>query len=102
MLKSRKHEVRKIVSKISIEFLLCDIPQKLKDQIAGVEDEIKKALGTKIITDYRLIEPKKIAVAIHDLLPSMEESQVQNCSTTIVEESQKCYDSLNKLGIHLE
>lgn len=101
MLKVRRHEVKKIVSKISIELLLSDIPQRLKEQVVRCEDEIKGTLGIKIITDYRLLDPRSVANALHKSLPDAEEPLLQSCSTRIVEESQKCYDSLNRLGIHL-
>jgi len=101
ILKLRRHKVREIVSRISIDFLLTDLPRNVKDLIIKNEDGIKKALGVKIITDYRLLEEKSIAGTLATLIPDIEEAALQNYSTRIIDESQKCYESLKKLGIDL-
>jgi hypothetical protein len=101
ILKLRRHKVREIVSRISIEFLLTDIPRSIQELIMKNEDEIRKALGVKIITDYRLLVAKNVTGTLAKLVPDMEEALLLNYSTVIIAESQKCYESLKKLGTDL-
>jgi hypothetical protein len=101
ILADRKHRVIEVVSKISIDFLLFDAPRKLRESIVSQEGQVKNKLEIKVITDYRSLNVDAIAKTLHDLLPSVEEASLQNCAKNIVTESQKCYDALKKLGIHL-
>jgi hypothetical protein len=101
LLKLRKHKVREIMSRISIEFLLTDIPRDVQELIIKNEDPIKKTLRVKIITDYRLSEPKDVTNVLAKLLPTAEDLSLQTYSAKIIDESQKCYDSLRNLGIDL-
>lgn len=101
MLKLRKRKVKEIMSKISVEFLLSDIPRNVKEVIVNNEDEIKKALGVKTITDYRLIELENVTNVLSQLLPNIDKASLQSHSEKIIAESQKCYESLRKLGIEL-
>jgi hypothetical protein len=102
IIKIRRHKVKQVISKISAEFLLGDIPRNVRRQIINNEDEIKKALNVKVVTDYRLLETKNITDVLVKLLPSVDETLLQNCSTRIIEESQKCFDGLKSLGIEFE
>jgi hypothetical protein len=101
MLKIRKHKVKEIVSKISIEFLLSEIPRDAKELIITNEDEIKKKLGVRIITDYGLLEPTTVGKVLASVLPSVSATVIKSSSENIVTESRKCHESLKRLGIEL-
>lgn len=101
MLKLRKREVKEIVSRISIEILLGDMPRNVQQLIIKEEDKVKKVLGVKIITDYRLLEPQNVTNVLTNLFPSIEEELIRSYSSKIISESQKCYESLRKWGIDL-
>jgi hypothetical protein len=98
-IKKRRHQVRKIVSKISIDFLLRDIPRNIRQLILTHEDEIKKHFGIKVFTDYRLIEQEKITNLLSSLLPEIGKDKLNQYSSTILIESQECYNVLKQLGI---
>jgi len=99
ILRRKKHKVIEIVSRISIDFLLGDIPRNVRELIVNKEDEIKKIVGVKVITDYRLLELTKLTDALCSIIPKTEENLVESCSEIIIKESQKCYELLRELGI---
>lgn len=101
MLRIRKHKVKEILSKISIEFLLSEIPRDARELMITKEDEIKKTLGVRIITDYGLLEPTAVGKVLASVLPSISETVIKRSSENIVAESRKCHESLKKLGIEL-
>jgi hypothetical protein len=101
MLKIRRHKVNEIVSKISIEFLLSEIPRDARELMINNEDEIKKRLGVRIITDYGLLEPTAVGKVLASVLPSVSATVINTISENIVTESRKCNESLKRLGIEL-
>jgi len=98
-MKKRKHKVKEVVSKISIDFLLQDIPDSVREIVVKNEDTIKKTLGIKVFTDYRLIEPDRISGVLAKLLPSGEKENVNRYSSIITNESKKCHELLKELAI---
>ena len=101
MLKLRRRKVKEIMSRISVEVLLSDIPRNFRETITNNEDEIKKALGVKTITDYRLLGLDDITNFLSQLFPSVDKTLVRSYSEKIIAESQKCNEPLRKLGIEL-
>lgn len=101
ILSSRRRKVKEIMSRISIEFLLGDVPRNVRELIIKNEDEIKKALNVKIIIDYRLLEAKDVTNILTKLIPTTEEALLHKYSSKMINESQKCHESLMKLGIDL-
>ena len=101
VLKLRRRKVKEILSRISIEILLSEIPRNVKELIIRKENDLKKVLGVKVITDYRMLEPKRVINALANMFPDMEEKLIQNCSEAIIGQSYICYESLRKLGIDL-
>jgi hypothetical protein len=99
VMKRRKHKVKEVVSKISIDFLLKDIPNSVREVIVNNEDTIKKTLGIKVFTDYRLIEPDRVSGVLAEFLPSGEKKNVNRYSSIITSESKECYELLKELGI---
>lgn len=99
MIKKRRLKVKKIISKISIDFLLRDIPRNVRRNIEEHEDEIKKALGIEVFTDYRHIEQNKMSNVLLNFLPAVEREDVDQYSSAIITESKNCYDLLKELGI---
>ena len=99
MIKKRRFKVKKIISKISIDFLLIDIHRKVRKMIGEHEDEIKKALGIEVFTDYRLIEQNKMSNVLLNFLPAVEREDVDQYSSAIITESKNCYDLLKDFGI---
>jgi hypothetical protein len=101
LLKIRRHKVKEIVSKISIEFLLSEIPRDARELMIINEDEIKKALRVRIITDYGLLDPTIVGKVLASVLPSVSATVIKSFSENIVAESRKCHESLKRLGIEL-
>jgi len=101
IIRLNRRKVREIVSKISIEFLLKDIPRNARKVIINNEDDVKKALGVEVVTDYRLLEPEIVAGVLANLLPRTEEKTIYTYSTEIIGQSQACYEALRKFGIDL-
>ena len=101
ILARKKHKVIKVISKISIDFLLTDLPRRIRKSIVNNEDGLKSALGTKVITDYRSLSPTAVADTLSQILPRVDKTKIHNYASSIVSESQKCHESLRKLGIDL-
>ena len=101
ILRLNRRKVREIVSKISIEFLLENVPKHAQKKIINKEDEIKRKLGVEVVTDYRLLEPEVVKRVLTDLFPKTEEEKIYNYSTQIIGQSQACYEGLKKFGIDL-
>jgi len=101
LLAGRRHRVMEVISKISIEFLLLGVQRQLRELIIGQESNLKSALGVKVITDYRLLKADNIASALHQRVPSADEALLRDCANNIIGESQKCYDALEKFGVHM-
>jgi len=101
ILRLNRRKVREIVSKISIEFLLNEIPRNVQKLIINKENEVKKALSVDVITDYRLLEPESVTSVLANLLPRTEEKAIYVYSTKIIGQSQTCYEALKKFGIDL-
>jgi len=99
IIKKRRHKVKEIISKISIDFLLGDIPRNVRKIIEEHEDDIKKSLGIEVFTDYRLIEQNKMSKVLLNFLPATERGNVDHYSSAIITESKNCYDLLKELGI---
>lgn len=102
MLKIKKHQVREVMSKVSMEFLMGDVPKSVRESIVKNEAEVKKSLKVKTINDVRLVQPEELAKVFKNFQPGIEPSLAAEFSIRIIGESQKCYDCLNNLGISLE
>lgn len=100
IIRKRRYKVKKIISKISIDFLLRDLPKNVRKTIVEHEDYIKKALGIEVFTDYRLIEQNRINDVLLDFLPENERKNVNQYSEAIINESKDCYNLLRELGIY--
>jgi len=99
-LKRRRHKVKEIISKISIDFLLSDVPRSVRRTILKHEDEIKKMFHIGSFTDYRLIEQNVLSEFLTNFLPPRERVNADQYSLAIINESQRCYDTLKQLGIY--
>lgn len=98
-IKKRKHQVKKIVSKISIDFLLRDVPTDARQSIITHEDAIKKHFGIKVFTDYRFADKEKMTDFLSSLLPKVDRSMLSQYSSIIIVESLECNNVLKQLGI---
>ena len=99
----RKHEIRKILSKISMEILLDEIPRNHREIILQNEDYIKSSLKVKSFIDYRFYEnDKDFALLLTKLIPSLDETTAQEYSRYIAREARKYYSVLEDLGIHFD
>ena len=99
----RKHrrKVREIISKISIDILLMDQPRKIRNLIAQNEDELKNTFQIKIFTDYRTVDPDELSKALMRVLPQTRKNLAPTLASTIVQESEKCFNTLEDMGIYL-
>jgi len=99
----RKHRrrVREIISKISIDILLIDQPRKMRDLITQNEDLLKNTFQIKIFTDYRTVDPDELSDALIRILPQTRRNLAPTLSSTIIQESEKCLNVLEELGIYL-
>lgn len=100
----RKHRrrIREIISKISIDILLIDQPRKIRDLITQNEDLLKDTFQIKIFTDYRTVDPDELSDALMKILPQTRRDLVPTLSLTIIQESKKCFNILEELGIYLD
>lgn len=97
--KKRSHKVKEIVSKISIDFLIINLPRDARDAIQTHEDDIKKAFAIKVFTDYRLVDQSKMNDLLNSFLPDEEKANASKYSATIINESGECYNLLEEWGI---
>lgn len=99
----RKHrrKVREIVSKISIDILLIDQPRKLRDLLTQNESELKHTFQIKVFTDYRTLNPDELSEAIMKFLPRTKRNLAPMLASTVIQESEKCFDLLEEMGIYL-
>jgi len=102
VIKRKRHKVKEIISKISVDFLLSNVPRRIRDKIVENEEKLKDTLGIKIFTDYRLIDKEELTQVLTEIIPRVNKEDLERFSSTIIQESQSCYDLLNELGISLE
>ncbi len=102
-IKKRKYEIRKFLSKISIEILLEEVPRNHREIILQNEDHIKSALGSRSFIDFRFLKNNKNFISLLvRLIPGLEESMAKKYTEIISRESQKYYSTLKELGIYLD
>lgn len=99
----RKHRrrVREIMSKISIDFLLMNQSRKLRNLMTQHEDALKKEFRIKVFTDYRSVDPEELSKVIRQILPPRNKDLASTLASTIIQESQGCFDALEEMGIYL-
>lgn len=103
LIEKRKHEIKKFLSKISIEILLENIPKRHRVIILQNEDHIKSKLGLENFTDFRFFEVNEdLVLLLMELLPDLEETTVKKYADDICRESKQYYSMLEELGISLD
>jgi len=68
IINDRKHAVKNVISKTSIDILLADIPTNAKKIILKNEDKIKTHFDIKVFTDYRLLNKEELGKYIKETL----------------------------------